>query len=271
MAFPDHHPELQPSAKRELHDTLKDMGIQKTSKKRSVFAILVIPLFAGAVLAMLAALLTPEPWRSLLVNISAGLLGSIVTVLYVDQMLRRREQSEWAAVSSHVRSQVTRLAIGTASGIRLALQMPPPSLDPDRVPDPEYIRVMMLSDIEERITHHVGQITNMNQEDWSKLANNLTGTMRDIERLLTLFSRHLDSAVVASVLEIAEKARSILGQYQTWPDMLGVPFDQMQPNNRGESMVPYFRAVHQIIIRDCEELLAICATVLRTIEGHFPS
>ena len=57
--------------------------------------MLIVPLIAGAALTMLAALYTPEPWRSLLVNISAGLLGSLVTVLYVDQMLRRREQSEW--------------------------------------------------------------------------------------------------------------------------------------------------------------------------------
>ena len=52
--------------------------------------------------------------------------------------------------------------------------------------------------------------------------------------------------------------------------MLGIPFDEMRPNNRGESMVPYFRAVYQLIIRDCDELLALCTMLLRGIEEHFP-
>jgi hypothetical protein len=239
-------------------------------KRRSVIAMLVVPLFAGAALAILAAPYTCEPWRSLLVNISAGLLGSLVTVLYVDQMLRRREQSEWAKVSSHVQSRVTRLAIATVSSVRLALRMPPPSPDVDRVDDSTYIRMMMLAEVKNNITPRLNQLPNMNQKDWSIFAKNLAGTILETERLLTLFARHLDSTVVASVLDIEERARSILGQYQTWPDMLGVPFEQMPLNNRGESMVPYFRAVYQSITKNCSELLALCATLLHDIEEHFP-
>ena len=111
----------------------------------------------------------------------------------------------------------------------------------------------------------------MTQKDWSIFANNLAGTIRETERLLALFARHLDSAVVATVLDIQEKARSILGQYQTWPDRLVVPFDQMKPNNRGESIVPYFRAVYQSVNKDCNELLALCTTLLRDIDEHFPA
>ena len=242
-------------------------------KKHSLVTLLVIPLLSIAALAMFTALYTPEPWRSLLVNISAGLLGSVITVLYVDQMLRRREQAEWAKVSSHVQFQVTRLAIATASSMRLALglQMPPQSsTDVDRLADPKYIRTMMLTAIESSIAPRIGQLPSMSQHDWTIFANNLAGTIRDTERLLTLFARHLDSTIVGSVLDIEEKARSILGQYQTWPDMLGIPFDEMKPNNRGESMVPYFRAVYELLVKDCDELLKSCAIVLRDIEQHFP-
>jgi hypothetical protein len=160
-------------------------------KKRSVITLVVVPLLSVAALAMLAALYTPEPWRSLLMNISAGLLGSIVTVIYVDQMLRRREQSEWARVSGHVQSQVTRLAVATASSVRLALRikMPsPPSADVDRLADPKYVRAMMLTEIEGNIAPRLGQLPNMTQKDWSIFANNLAGTIRETERLLTRYS-----------------------------------------------------------------------------------
>jgi hypothetical protein len=249
------------------------MGAQKAPvKKRSLMGLVVVPLLSVAALAMFAALYAPEPWRSLLVNISAGLLGSLVTVLYLDQMLRRREQSEWARVSGHVQSQVTRLAVATASSVRLALRIEapsPPLEDVDRLADPKYVRVMMLTEIEARIAPRLSQLPNMTPKDWSIFANNLAGTIRETERLLTLFSKHLDSTVVASVLDVEEKARSILGQYQTWPDMLGIPFEEMKPNNRGESMVPYFGAVYRLIIRDCDDLLARCTALLRDIEQHF--
>jgi hypothetical protein len=150
------------------------------------------------------------------------------------------------------------------------LRIPPPSPDVDRADDPKYIRAMMLAGVEDIIAPRLGQIPDMTQKDWSIFANNLAGTVRDTERLLTLFARHLDSVVVASVLDIEEKARSIVVQYQTWPDMLGVPFDKMPPNNRGESMVPFFTAVYQLITKDCSELLALCARLLRDIEEHFP-
>ena len=251
--------------------SLKVMRTQKSPvKKHSAITLLVIPLLSGAALAMCAALYSLEPWRSLLVNISAGLLGSLVTVFFVDQMLRRREQSEWAKVSGHVQSQVTRLAIATASSVRLALRIPPPVFaDVDRLVDPKYIRQMMLIEIEGTITPQLGRLPKMTQKEWSIFAQNLAGSIRDAERLLTLFAKHLDSTVAASVLDIEEKARSVLGQYQTWPDMLGVPFEEMKPNNRGESMVPYFKAAYKLIIKDCDELLAICATLLRSIEDHF--
>ncbi len=101
-------------------------------KKRSLTTMLVLPLLSAAALAMLGGFYAPEPWRSLLVNISAGLLGSIITVLYVDQILRRRERAEWANVSRHVGERVSRLAIATASSVRLALRLEPPSGDVER-------------------------------------------------------------------------------------------------------------------------------------------
>ncbi len=239
-------------------------------KRQSLVTLLVLPLLVAAALTMLGGFYVPEPWRSLLVNISAGLLGSIITVLYVDQILRRRERAEWANVSRHVGQRVSRLAIATASSVRLALRLEPPSPEIGRMDDPKYIRSMILAEIEDYILPRLSQLPNMTQDEWRIFANNLSGTLQEVQRLLTLFARHMDSVIVGSVLDIEDVARSILGQYQTWPDMLGVPFPQMKPNNRGESMVPYFKAVYQLVVKDCERLLKLCSTILRESDQHFP-
>jgi len=47
-------------------------------------------------------------------------------------------------------------------------------------------------------------------------------------------------------------------------------FSHMKPNNRGEDMVPYFKAVYQLVVKDCDRLLGLCSTILREIDQHFP-
>ena len=95
-------------------------------------------------------------------------------------------------------------------------------------------------------------------------------SVKDAERLLSLFSRSIDPVIIGLILDIHERARALVLQYQTWPDMLGVPFAQMKPNNRGESMIPYFEAVYKQVAQDAEQLLRICLNLLRDIEIRFP-
>ena len=99
----------------------------------------------------------------------------------------------------------------------------------------------------------------------------MIANIRDAERILSLFSKNLDPTIIGLILDIHEKARGLLSQYQTWPDMLGVPFAEMKPNRRGESMVPFFRAVYSLVIQDAEQLLRICAVLLREIDARFPN
>lgn len=241
-------------------------------KKHFLLTVLVLPLTLGAVAFMAASFYALEPWRSLLVNLAAGLVGSIITVFYVEQIIRRNEQRELTKVMGHIGRQVNILANGTTSSIRLALRlrMPLPPGESDAVGDARAMRAMMLDLIESRLLPGVSGLSQMNKDDWRIFANNMVGSIKDAERILSLFSRSLDPTVAGLILDIHEKARALLLQYQTWPDMLGVPFAEMKPNNRGESMVPYFEAVYGIVIQDAEQLLRICANLLREIEARFP-
>ncbi len=241
-------------------------------KKHFLLAVLIAPLSLTSAVLVLASFLVAEPWRSLLINLAAGLLGSMITVFYVEKIIRRNERYEWTKVMGHIGRQVNILANATTTSVRLALglRMPSASVDLEVIRDPQRMRAMMLRLIEDQLLPQIPKLAEINQDDWRAFANNLRGSMSDAERILSLFSRNLDPTIMGLILDIHEKARGLLLQYQTWPDMLGIPLVELKPNNRGESMVPFFTATYKIIIRDIDQLLNICANLLREIDTRFP-
>lgn len=240
--------------------------------KHFLLTVLVLPLSLGAALLILGSLCATEPWRSLLVNLAAGLIGSMVTVFYVEKIIRRNEQHEWMKVMGHIGRQVNILANGTTSSIRLALGLPLPtsSLDLEVLNHPRRMRARMLALIERQLLPNINRLAEMNQKGWHTFANNMVNSVKDAERILSLFSRNLEPAIMGRVLDIHEKATALVLQYQTFPDMLGVPLSQLKPNNRGESSVPLFKAIYKLIVQDAEQLLKICANLLREIDARFP-
>lgn len=233
---------------------------------------LVFPLCVAAFVSMLVSLCMPDPWRSLLVNLAATFLGSIVTVFFVEAILRRGEEQRWKRFRGHVGKHVTILAIATASAVRNALAIPPPDIrnDEGALPNPGQMRLMMISMIEEDLLPASNRMQQMDQDDWLALARNLLGTLRNCELLLTLFGPKLDAEIAVLVLDLYEKARAVLTPYEIIPDLLGVPFEKLKPNRRGQSSVPIVQAMVQDAIRDVEQLLRICAALLREIGVRFP-
>ncbi len=233
---------------------------------------LVFPLCVAALVSMLVSLCVPDPWRSLLVNMAATFLGSIVTVFFVETILRRGDEQRWKRFRGHVGKQVTILANGTASSVRNALAIPPPDFwnDEGVLLNPAQLRLMMISMIEEDLLPASTRLQQMDQDDWRIFSRNLFGAMRNCELFLTLFGPKLDAEIAVLVLDLYDKAREVLFPYEIIPDLLGVPFEKLEPNRRGQSSVPLVKAMVQGAIRDVEQLLRICAALLRETSERFP-
>jgi hypothetical protein len=241
-------------------------------KKNFLLRWLVAPLGVTSIALFVVSFWVNDPWRSLLINLAAGLIGSIITVLFVEKVIRWKEREEWAEVLDHVGKQVNILANGTTSSIRLALglPLPRPENEFEVVHNPRLMRQMMINLIEKELLPRISQLAEMNQKAWNTFARNMQGSVADTERIMSLFSRNLDPVIMELILDIHEQARGLLGHYMTWPDLLGVSFEELKPNNRGESMVPFMKAEYKLIISEAERLLKTCAQLLREIDEHFP-
>lgn len=232
---------------------------------------LVIPLGLSALVSMLVSLCVPDPWRSLLVNLAATFLGSILTVFFVERVLRREEEQRWQKFQRHVGKQVTVLAIGAASSVRIALSIPPPDPRNDReAPTLAQIGQMTITMIEDDLLHSIERLWQMDQDDWRIFAANLAGAMRNCELLLSLFGTKLDAEIAVLVLDLHEKAREVRIPYEVIPDLLGVPLEQLKPNRRGESTAPLVRSWLRLATTNVEELLRICVTLLQETAKRFP-
>jgi hypothetical protein len=198
----------------------------------------------------------------------------MVTVFYIEKVLKRNEREEWNKVLGHVGKQVNFLANGTTTSIRVALGLEwrskPVQEELEISQNPHLMREMMLKLIEEDLLPQISQLSEMDQKPWRIFATSMQGVIADVERIITLFSKNLDPTIMGLILDMHEEARGLLGHYMIWPDLLGVPLDELEPNNRGESMVPYMKATYKLIVGEAEQLLKTCAQLLREIEKHFP-
>lgn len=59
---------------------------------RYLLKALALPLLVLTAAAIGASVLVHEPWSGLLVNLAASFVGSIITVFYIDVVMRRHER-----------------------------------------------------------------------------------------------------------------------------------------------------------------------------------
>jgi len=110
----------------------------------------------------------------------------------------------------------------------------------------------------------------MDQSAWRIFGINLRAVILNCDRLISLFGPSLDPIITELILDLQDRARAALTPYEIIPDMLGVPFEKLKPNRRGQSSVPIVKAMLGNAVRDTEQMLKICATSLREIGQRFP-
>lgn len=204
---------------------------------RSIFTQLVIPLIAVAALSALVHLIWPAD--GFFLNLSAGFIVSLVTVLYVNWILRRHETERWKGADSRIQARLNKLASTTITGIRTSFGYGTEVFDPkvfDRVAmltnSPEVMRKELL-----RVVDHVlyptaeARIAALNQEQWKSFAAHLQQASADCGALLDRFGHRLEPNTIAAVLDLQEHLDLAQTFWQIFPDVAGVPVANLPKMN----------------------------------------
>jgi hypothetical protein len=233
---------------------------------------LILPLSAGAIISLWISAYAYEPWSGLLVNLAAGFVVTVMTVLYVDVVLHRHHVAQWKSVKERVCLRVERLANVSITSVRISLRVGTEVLDRDYsvANNTSTRRALMTEVAEDVLTNEMRNIRNLDAKGWSLLANNLQGASENADRILATFGPHLERELTEGILALQDAIGAALASYSTFPDIFGVAPDKLPKRMDGSSSIPTQNTLYAGMEVDLKQLLAVAAGLLRTLERGRP-
>jgi hypothetical protein len=227
---------------------------------RRLITQLVLPLVAAAALSALVHLRWPAD--GFFLNLAAGFVGSLVTVGYVDWILRRHEREHWKEADSRIQARLSKLASATITDIRTSFGYGIEVFDRLAMitGSPEVMRKEV-----KRVAIHVlsptaeARIAALNQEQWKSFAAHLQRASTECGVLLDRFGHRLEPKTIAAVLDLQEHLESAQTFWRVFPDVAGVPVAQLPKMNTSPEEMQ--AAWCELTARDIRKVLELSTTL----------
>lgn len=161
---------------------------------RNLWLKLVLPLTLLSALS----LLVHRRWEAggFFINLTTELIGIVVTVLYVDWVLRRHEAERWKGTDARIRERLNKHAVLVVTNLRVSLGFGPDILDEEALlaGTGDYARANaeMRRVAVQVLTPAVrSRIEKLTQEEWRNLEKGLRGVWQGAGLLLDRFGSRL--------------------------------------------------------------------------------
>jgi hypothetical protein len=207
------------------------------------------------------------PLQGLFINLGTTFIGILLTVFYVDWILGEHEKKRWAQVQHRIDERITRFANHAVSEFRSAFRYGTEILNTSVFgsADPKPARAEIARIAENiLIPSAPTKIEGMNQSDWKRLSANLSLLVQTADQLIALYGDKLDPNIFSLIVEIQEKANGILSNYSVFPDIFGVPDEQLPVPSKG-SAIEHKRYLNKSAANEAQELLTHAASLLRKL------
>jgi len=229
---------------------------------------LIVPLSCAACASLVASHFLRGLPHDLLINLAATFVGSILTVAYIDVVLRRHQELRWAGLRSRAAKRLFALANNCITSVRGALKVSARVIDGSDEPtlDLRVMRTRMIRVAQQILPQEISQLRDISSADWRRLSSGLQASIEIGDRLLDLFGRDFPPQIAELVLDIQSAAQGVVSQYALWPDLLGVPADELPVRRGGSSSLPLQQGAYQLATREALRLLKLCAELLGQLD-----
>jgi hypothetical protein len=163
-------------------------------------------------------------------NLTTELIGILITVFYVEWIIRRHENQRWLSTDERVIKRMRILLNSTITGLRSGLNFGVDVLDEQvGYSLDEYA---MHKDIM-RVGEHIikpavlSRVRALDQAGWAKLAQQIQNSHNSVISFLNLFQNRLRPDQISDLLDLQEFLNNSLTCYSVFPDILGVPEDKL--------------------------------------------
>jgi hypothetical protein len=227
---------------------------------------LIAPLLLSSIASLLLAYYCS--WQGFFVNLGTTFFGILITFVYVDTIIQRHERKQWAEAKERIYLRIEQLGFITVTkcrisfgfGIDIFVKSP---LGAERVIEemrPEIVRIaenILIPAVASKIDKY-------NQTDWKNFVERMQSIWQSIDRSIELFGNKLDPKVLAILLDMQDRASSIITSYITWPDILGVP-DNRLPVSKIISSVKHKQALYNIATKNVRDLLSLAVKLIQEL------
>jgi hypothetical protein len=228
---------------------------------RRLWKNLIIPLGVLAVLFLILSFLVPC-LNGLFVNLATTFLGILLTVCYVDYILRRYDKERWAATTARIESRIQALAEVTSQSFRTAFHIDYHVIRLWMMEDPQSERTEIIRVIRQALLPEVdAKVPAIDQKGWTSLKAQLQRIVPWLDHLITAFGKRLDPDVFSLILKIEDDINSIWKTAVTFFDVLGVPDDQLHAKPPHDPAAHKRHMERQIAI-NIKQILESCASIL---------
>lgn len=236
---------------------------------------LALPVGAAIVICLILAYFTSKstlhtgahtiPWSGLFINIATTFLGVLITVFYVDLILKQQNEIRWKKVKSHCTHRITRIANLTILDFRTAFKI-------SLTLDSSLLKTDNQNELRSHLADHTEtilipsfaeKINQLTQKDWEKLMQGLKEIIQLTERTFDMYANNIDPEILECVLEIQDKANSIFSIYEIYHIVFGIAAADFPAHWSGTSL--HQKSAYSLVIIETTEMLQIASTLLRRL------
>lgn len=184
-------------------------------------ALPLVALTSGALLVHLR-----WPADGFFLNLAAGFVGSLVTVGYIDWILRRHEKDRWKDAHSRIDTRLRTLASGTITGIRTSFGYGMEVFDRRTMESTDAIamRAEVLRVARDVLSPNAeARVAALDRAQWKSLVGHLQHSSAECGVILDRFGHRLDPATMTVVLDLQASLESAQIFWRVFPDIAGVP------------------------------------------------
>ncbi len=195
---------------------------------RGFWTRLVFPLVGAFALVLVIHIF----WKAdgLFLNLGTEIFGILITVCYVDWIVREHKRREWQSTDTRIANRLRILLNVIVSSIRHGLGYGPEILNERVMASADLIAahkevIRMGEHVISPGIHH--RIRSLDANGWKSLARQIEHAHNGTLVFLSAFQGRLGPEQISHLLDIEEGLSHSLTFYTTFPELVGVPHDQL--------------------------------------------
>lgn len=172
-------------------------------------------------------------FQGLLYNLATTFLGILLTVVYINYVLYRKEKSYWNVARERIYKILSVFANIVITNFRLQFNFGPEiikerkhSSEADFLYETRSEMIRIATDI--LIPSAEAKVNSLDVKGWENLDVRRKSIWDEAERILRLFGNYLEPEILSLLLDIQEKVRDIYVLYSTYPDICGFSDEDLE-------------------------------------------